>query len=399
MSLRDRITDFFFKPSESEEPNKNTQSEKDKNNGSKWTDIFFQDPDKPQKGFLDFLYEEESPSDGVKSTFVTADNGASVLDDIESKISLRESELINLASFFQTVNPDEYPDSKSEYEAYLSLVDQLNKIKELSALTTDSSINTMNKYQLESAYKKFEADYKTHIAAIQSLCYLSEIATLNANMEKLFSSHFTAQVEHKIDQANNYISLISQKSSMFDKKYSGRIYKELIESEYRLTILKLMTEIKKSNAPYRNPLSGFSEAKKKTFETFLSKDIRSTNTTYNAIIREKSKYVKYGSISPDKFDSLDASASVISERINQYTIDDFRLSELLENGEGYETLKRFLKFKLSLNYIDSKTSAVDKAALDDEYRNATSRNSSSYRTPQRKNPQSSRKYQSFDDDL
>ena len=257
----------------------------------------------------------------------------------------------------------------------------------------------MNRYQLESAYKKFELDYKSHINAIQSLCYLSEIATLNSSMEQLFSSHFTAQVEHKIDQSDNYIALISKKSSMFDKKYSGRIYKELIESEYRLTILKLMSEIKSSNAPYKNPFSGFSEAKKKAFETFLSKDVRTTNATYNRITSDKGKYIKYGSLSPERFDSLDASASIIAERINQYTIDDFRLSELLENGDGYETLKRFLNFKLKLNYIDSKTRDVDKASLDDEYQATTSRKSSYQRQTIKRNSQGSKKYPSFDDDL
>lgn len=396
MSIRNKLVNIFFQSEDPEEQKETKQQDEKKKS---WTDFLYEDPSKPKRSIADLFFEDDSSKNGVKSTFVNSDNGETILEDIESKITLRESELINLSSFFQTVNPTEYPDSRPEYEAYLSLVDQLNKIKGLSTLTTDDSINTMNRYQLESAYKKFELDYKTHINAIQSLCYLSEIATLNSSMEQLFSSHFTAQVEHKIDQSDNYIALISKKSSMFDKKYAGRIYKELIESEYRLTILKLMSEIKCSNAPYKNPFSGFSEAKKKAFETFLSKDVRTTNAAYNRVISEKGKYIKYGSISPEKFDSLDASASVIAERINQYTIDDFRLSELLENGEGYETLKRFLKFKLNLNYIDSKTRAVDKASLDDEYQSTTSRKSSYQRQTIKRISQGSKKYPNFDDDL
>lgn len=396
MSIRDKLVNIFF---QSEDSEKTKEKEKQGEKKKSWTDFLYEDPSKPKRSIADLLFEDDSSDNDVKSTFVDSDNGEIVLDDIESNIALRESELINLSSFFHTVNPTEYPDSRAEYEAYLSLVDQLNKIKELTTLTSDDSINTINRYQLESAYKKFELDYKAHINAIQSLCYLSEIATLNSSMEQLFSSHFTAQVEHKIEQSDNYIALISKKSSMFDKKYSGRIYKELIESEYRLTILKLMSEIKGSNAPYKNPFSGFSEAKKKAFETFLSKDIRTTNATYNRVTSEKGKYIRYGSISSEKFDSLDASASVISERINQYTIDDFRLSELLENDEGYETLKRFLKFKLSLNYIDSKTKTVDKESLDDEYQATTGRKSSYPRQSARKKPQSPRSYPNFEDNL
>ena len=49
-------------------------------------------------------------------------------------------------------------------------------------------------------------------------------------------------------------------------------------------------------------------------------------------------------------------------------IDDFLLSEFFDNGDGFETLKRFLKFKLTLNFIDSKTSEADKRFLDDHYK-------------------------------
>ena len=190
---------------------------------------------------------------------------------------------------------------------------------------------------------------------------------------------------------------------MFDKKYSPRLYKELIESEYRLTLLKLMVELKNGTEPRKNPFATFSSQKKRTFETFLSKDIRESNTRYNSIANHKTKYTKYGLVSDEYFDNLDASAVVISDKLNKYTIDDFLLSELLGNGEGYETLKRFLCFKLNLNYIDSKTPEAEKQFLDDQYQTVTSRKKT---TPSKKQstptstrkPKTSRNYPSFDDE-
>lgn len=407
MSLFDKLSNLIFEEdSSADKSGKKTTPSKSKNS---WTDIFFEDSSnqesKPKKkGFMDIFFEEEPvEDDDIKSTFVVGDEKTSVLDDISSKISRRESELINLSSFFKTVNPKDFPDSSAEYESYLSLVRQLNEIKALANSGKTSTIGNISNYQLESSFKKFELDYQKHIGAIQSLCYLSEITTLNNDMETLFSSHFTKQTEHKINQIESYISLISKKSDMFDKKYSPRLYKELIESEYRLTLLKLMVELKNGTEPRKNPFATFSSQKKRTFETFLSKDIRESNTRYNSIANHKTKYTKYGLVSDEYFDNLDASAVVISDKLNKYTIDDFLLSELLGNGEGYETLKRFLCFKLNLNYIDSKTPEAEKQFLDDQYQTVTSRKKT---TPSKKQstptstrkPKTSRNYPSFDDE-
>lgn len=404
MSLFDKLSNLIFE--EEQGADKNSQKPTSSKKKGSWTDVFFEDSEKQQsepkkKGFMDIFFEEETvEDDGIKSTFVTGDDKTSVLNDISSQISRRESELINLSSFFKTVNPKDFPDSGAEYEAYLSLVRQLNAIKELSSANKSSSVANINSYQLESSFRKFEADYQKHINAIQSLCYLSEITTINNDMETLFSSHFTRETEQKIMQAESYISLISQKSDMFDKKYSPRLYKELIESEYRLTLLKLMVELKHGNEPRKNPFASFSAQKKRTFETYLSKDIRESNIKYNTIANYREKYTKYGLVSNDYFDNLDASASVISIKINKFTIDDFLLSELLTNGEGYETLKRFLCFKLNLNYIDSKTAEAEKQFLDDQYKNVTTRRTS---TPKKsststRTSKTGRKYPSFDDE-
>lgn len=40
---------------------------------------------------------------------------------------------------------------------------------------------------------------------------------------------------------------------------------------------------------------------------------------------------------------------------------------MLDNGEGYETLKNFLRFKLKLNFIDSKTQEANQSDLNDTY--------------------------------
>lgn len=222
-------------------------------------------------------------------------------------------------------------------------------------------------------------------------------------MERLFSSHFTIQTTRRIAQIEEYITLISKKSNTFDKKYCTRLYKALIEAEYRVTLLKLMDELKKGTAPRKNPFAVFPPQKKKIFETYLSKGIRDSDSTYNTIADNREKYTKYNLVSDDYFDKLDANAEIISERINKYTIDDFLLSELFDNGDGFETLKKFLTFKLDLNFIDSKTAEADKRFLDDHYRKVISGNtgapSQSSSSASRYVPKTTRKCPSYEDDL
>ena len=408
MGLFDKISNLIFED-DSNDDNKSQKPASTPTKKGSWKDIFFEDAseedhtEKKKGSFLDFLFEDEPDAD-IQSTFVAEDEKASVLDDISSQIKRRESELINLAEFFKTVNAQDYPDSAPEYEAYLSLIKQLNALKTLAASNQSSAISSMSNYQLESNFKKFELDYQAHIGAIQSLCYLSEISTLNDEMERLFSSHFTNQTDRRIAEIEEYITLISKKSNTFDKKYCKRLYKELIEAEYRLTLLKLMAELQRGTPPRKNPFASFPPQKKKIFETYLSKGIRDSNSKYNTIADNREKYTKYRLVSDDFFDKLDADAEVISERINKYTIDDFLLSELFDNGEGFETLKRFLAFKLNLNFIDSKTAEADKMVLDDHYRKVTSghhvgtptqRPSSARQSA----PKPTRRYPNYDDDL
>lgn len=175
------------------------------------------------------------------SSFVEGEEKTAVLTDIDSQVKRRESELINLWDFLKAVNPKAYPDSAAEYTAYQSLINQINEIKTISNDSKNSGTELTRNYQLESAFRRFELDYQAHINAIQSLCYLSEISLLNKEMYGLFHSNFTSKTEDRIDEIEDYITLISQKNSKFDKKYATRLYKELIDAEYRLTILKLMT--------------------------------------------------------------------------------------------------------------------------------------------------------------
>lgn len=415
MGLFDKLSNLIFE----EDSNANNENKKQNSTPTKkgsWTDIFFEDiseenqkensKGKRKKSFLDLFFEEvseEASDDDIKSTFIVEKEKISVLDDISSQIERRESELINLAEFFKAVNPNDYPDSAPEYEAYLSLIKQLNAIKDLLKTSKNSTINSMSNYQLESNYRKFELDYQAHINAIQSLCYLSEISTLNTEMQKLFSSDFTSRTERKITQTERYIALISQRSNKFDRKYSARLYKEVIEAEYRLTLLKLMNELRNDGNIRNNPFAGFSSQKKKTFETYLSKDLRDSNSKYNAVADNREKYTKYNLVKEEIFDQMDADAEIISEKINQFTIDDFLLDELFDNGDGFETLKRFLKFKLSLNFVDSKTAEADARFIDDSYRKITSghkgESGKGKKNTNNRDSKNSRKFPSFDDDL
>lgn len=408
MGLFDKLSNLIFEEETTDAAAKKTKTAK---KGS-WTDIFYEDAQedssdntgKKKRSFSDLFFEEETePDDELKSTFVVGDEKTSVLDDIQSKIERRESELRNLAEFFRTVNPKEFPESAAEYQSYLSLLSQLTEVKKLAETSSNATLSSIKKPQLEMKFNKFEQDYQAKINAIRSLCYLSEISTLNAEMEKIYSSEFTPKTEERILQTEGYISLISQKSNSFDKKYAPKLYKELIEAEYRLTTLKLMNEISEGKDPRRNPFASFSDKKKKTFETYMSKDIRDTNTKYNAIADGREKYTKYGLISSSYFDRLDEEAAIISERINKYTIDDFLVSELFENGEGFSTLKRFLRLKLNLNYIDTKTVEADTRFLDENYERVV-KNSSKKAAQKPRNEvkpsvrKSGRRYPDFDED-
>lgn len=232
---------------------------------------------------------------------------------------------------------------------------------------------------MESEYKKFETEYQAHINAIKSLCYASEINLVNYQMKELFSKKFESKTENDIKNLEDYIEVISSKSDIFDKKYSDRLYKGLIEAEYRITLLKLMNDINKQGAPKRNPFAGFSDQKKKIFETYLSKDIKTSSDKYNEILNSEEKYTSTNVVLENKFRQMDEMAATISERITRYSIDDFLITELLENGEGYETLQLFLKFKLKLNDIDSKTEQANQKYSEKINRQNSNQNTSNKR--------------------
>ena len=401
MNILDKLSNLIFEEESTSSPKK---QEKTKKKG-RLSDLFFEEEDttvatytKPRKRLSDLFFEDEpEPDDGIKSTLFDENELDTSETNISTKIAQRESELMKLGTYFQTVNPKEFTDCKPEYEAYISLIDQLKDLKELSS--SANAAGSLISFQLESALKKFEADYNTHIGAIQSLCYLNELSTNNAELEKLFSKDFTPETINRIIQLDKYISSISEKRKNFDRKYSSRLYDELKESEYRLTILKLMIQLSKDEAPRRNPFASFTTDKKIIFETFLSKDIMLANQKYNTLANNKRKYVKYGFVDNGFFQNLDSVAETIAQNINTYTIDDFKLSELLENGDGYETLKQFLAFKLDLNYLDSYTKDADQCLLDEEHRKAV-RNTLARPTTTTRKPKSGKKtFPDFDDDL
>lgn len=362
-SKKSRISDIFFKTEEI--------SQKEKRNLSS---IFFEDDNsikKPRRRLSDIFFETNE--EDVHSSFI-GEEKEQVLQDLPSKIQYRESELIKVGEILKSVDIKEYPDSEEEMRCYISLIDRLGKIKEYLNSGEDS-LSRMRGYELESEYKKFENEYQSHINAIKSLCYISEIKIVNEQMKKLFSQDFTPKTKEDIENIEKYITVISKKIEIIDKKYTDRLYKGLIEAEYRLTLLKLMKEIYLQKAPRRNPFTEFSTQKRKIFETFLSRDIQETSSKYNAISNTETKYTKANLVDEFVFIQMDKMASTISEKINQYSIDNFLVNELLDDGDGYETLKLFLNFKLMLNKVDSFTQTANERFLDEYYKKTIEGNS------------------------
>ena len=134
-------------------------------------------------------------------------------------------------------------------------------------------------------------------------------------MEKMFHSNFTVQIESRITQIENYITLINQRSNDFVKKYSSRLFKELIEAEYRITLLKLMSQLNNGENHRKNPFNSFSDQKKKIFQTYISKDIRTSNTKYNSVADSREKYIKYKLVREELFDEIDTDAEIIVKKL------------------------------------------------------------------------------------
>lgn len=363
---KNRLSDIFF----------TTEEDVLQSGKRSLSSIFFEDnntPRKPRRKLSDILFEDTE--EDIHSSFIGGEEKEQVLQDLPSKIQYRESELTKIGEILKTVDVKEYPDSEVEMRYYISLIDRLGKIKEYLNSSEDS-LSRMRGYELEAEYKKLESEYQNHINAIKSLCYVSEIKIVNEQMRKLFSEKFTEKTSEDIGSLERYITLISKKIEIIDKKYTDRLYKGLIEAEYRLTLLKLMKELHMQRAPRKNPFTEFSSQKRKIFETFLSRDIQETSIKYNTISNSEEKYTKNNLVGESIFRQMDKMASVITEKINQYSIDNFLVNELLDDGDGYETLKLFLAFKLILNSVDSYTQAANQGFLDEYYKRAMEKNTS-----------------------
>ena len=80
-----------------------------------------------------------------------------------------------------------------------------------------------------------------------------------------------------------------------------------------------------------------------------------------------------------------------------------KMEKVFNNGDGYETLKRFLRLKLNLNYIDTKTVEADTRFLDENYERVV-KNSSKKAAQKPRNEvkpsvrKSGRRYPDFDED-
>ena len=129
------ITDFFFE--ESKNPN-STETDK-----------------KPRRNFFENLLFESSPENS-SATILASDDEISILDDIPSQIKCMKSELKNLAEFFKTVKPKDYPDSVSEYTAYMSLIKQLENITSLVKTSQSQASNPVTQRKIQTAFEKFK---------------------------------------------------------------------------------------------------------------------------------------------------------------------------------------------------------------------------------------------------
>lgn len=297
------------------------------------------------------LEEKEDKRDRTKSqfdtTFVTYDEEKIFEDSIYGALQLYDADV----SYISEVLPDRGKNLQKQIKLLTELLEKTNNEDDPEVRSVFEVLSS----QFEEDKRLADGEYT-----------ISELEHQNERMDKIFETPIYSDgiTKDKLEEYIAFISRVQKKvtesetlgTPILTKVQKQKFNSISMKSEYRIKMLELMFL---SNNYYDisiNPFKDLSPTKQKIFSKLFFDDAKKAAKQYETLSYSQEEFDKYDS---NYFSSIDSKAKELNNQLaNVRMIDDFSISQLFDSSnvdsKSFEFLKRFIKFKMTLNEMEDK---------------------------------------------
>ncbi len=295
--------------------------------------------------------EENNRREGTKSdfdtTFVTYDEEKNFEDSIYGTLQLYDAEV----SYISEVLPDRGESLQKQITLLTQLLEKTNNEDDPEV----KSVFRTLKQQFEEDKKLADGEYT-----------ISELEHQNELMDRTFEKpiYDDGITKSKLEDYIAFISKVQKKvaesemngTPLLTKVQRQKFNSISMKSEYRIKMLELMFLSNNYYDVPTNPFKDLSVTKQKIFSKLFYEDAKKAAGQYEKLSFSEEEFNKYDQ---RYFNSIDYMAKELNRQMaNVRMIDDFSISQLFdssnEDSKSFEFLKRFVKFKMTLNEMDDK---------------------------------------------
>lgn len=304
------------------------------------------------RSFLGLEDKNENNREEVKksefdTTFVTYDEEKSFEGSMYGMLQLFDADV----SYISEVLPERGENLQKQITLLTELLEKTNNEDDSEVRNVFRSLKT----QFEEDKKLADGEYT-----------ISELEYQNKLMDRTFEtpSYNNGITKQKLEEYISFISKVQKKvaeseangTPLLTKVQKQKFNSISMKSEYRIKMLELMYL---SNEYYNvptNPFKDLSVTKQKIFSKLFFEDAKKAAGQYDLLSYSEEDFNKYDQ---RYFNSINSMAEELNGQMaNARMIDDFSISQLFdssnENSKSFEFLKRFVKFKITLNEMEDK---------------------------------------------
>lgn len=307
------------------------------------------------RSFFGLEDNETSRREGKKSefdtTFVTYDEEKNFEDSIYGSLQLFDADV----SYISEVLPERGESLQKQIDLLTALLEKTNNEDDPEVISVFRTL----KSQFEEDKKLADGEYT-----------ISELEHQNLIMDKTFENPLYSDGinKQKLEEYISFISKVQKKvaesemngSPLLTKVQKQKFNSISMKSEYRIKMLELMFLSNNYYDVPTNPFKDLSLTKQKIFSKLFFEDAKQAARQYERLSLSEEEFNKYDQ---RYFNSIDSMAKELNRQMaNVRMIDDFSISQLFdssnENSKSFEFLKKFVKFKTTLNEMEDKKDKI-----------------------------------------
>lgn len=287
------------------------------------------------------------------TTFVTYDEEKNFEDSIYGSLQLFDADV----SYISEVLPDRGENLQKQIEILMELLEKTNN-------EDDPEVRKV----FEKLKKQFEEDKKLADGEYT----ISELENQNKIMDETFEKtvYSGGITKSKLEEYISFIGRVQKKVSeneamgkpLLTKVQKQKFNSISMKSEYRIKMLELMFLSNNCYDIQVNPFKDISPTKQKIFSKLFFEDAQRAAKQYEMLSLLEEEFNKYNS---NYFTYIDNMVKELNfQMANVRMIDDFSITQLFDSSnqdsKSIEFLERFVRFKKTLNEMESKKSEISK---------------------------------------